>query len=149
MKNSLLIFGTKNFNNSLNEIKDFLNFPLFFYDKHTFSEHSLKLINSVLVDVEACSDLDILDSINKIKNKPILLFKKQNSSTPINLSAHDTVILPQSLFEISNMITNLIITKKFKQNSSIEVKGYEVDKNERKLKKKIFQLLLQKEKYNL
>ena len=30
---------------------------------------------------------------------------------------------------------NLIISKEFSQNSSVKIKSYEVDKNERKLKK--------------
>ena len=35
MQNNLLIFGSKNFNNSLNEIKEYLNFSLVFYNKNT------------------------------------------------------------------------------------------------------------------
>ena len=31
MQNNLLVFGTKNFNNLLYEIKDYLDFSLFFF----------------------------------------------------------------------------------------------------------------------
>jgi two-component SAPR family response regulator len=135
MKNSLLIFGTKNFNNSLNEIKEYLNFSLVFFDSNTFSELSLITINSVLVDVDVCSDVETLSFINKTKNKPLLLFKRKNSYIPPSLFYNDVIILPVSLSEISNTIKNLITIKKFKENSSVQIKGYEIDKNERLLKK--------------
>ena len=135
MKNSLLIFGTKNFNNSLNEIKEYLNFSLVFFDSNTFSELSLITINSVLVDVDVCSDVETLFFINKTKNKPLLLFKRKNSYIPPSLFYNDVIILPVSLSEISNTIKNLITIKKFKENSSVQIKGYEIDKNERLLKK--------------
>ena len=80
MKNNLLIFGTKNFNNSFNEIKEYLNFSLVFYSKDYLLESSISKINSVLVDSEVCSDIEILNSINMIKNKPTLLLKKKKLS---------------------------------------------------------------------
>ena len=40
MENNLLVFGTKNFNNSLSEIKEYLNFPLVFFNKNDLSESS-------------------------------------------------------------------------------------------------------------
>jgi DNA-binding response OmpR family regulator len=44
-------------------------------------------------------------------------------------------MLPLSLIEISNKISNLIIVKKFNQNSSIKIKEYTIDKNEKKMKR--------------
>ena len=135
MKNSLLVFGTKNFNNSLNEIKEYLNFSLIFYDKNTYSELLFPKINSLLVDSEICNDIDILSSINKIKNKPILLLKRNDTNSIYKLSFDFTINLPLSLFDFSYSIENLISVKKFNSNSSIKIKEYLVDKNERKLKK--------------
>jgi len=135
MKNSLLVFGTKNFNNSLNEIKEYLNFSLIFYDKNTYSELLFPKINSLLVDSEICNDIDILSSINKIKNKPILLLKRNDTNSINKLSFDFTINLPLSLFDFSYSIENLISVKKFNSNSSIKIKEYLVDKNERKLKK--------------
>ena len=73
--------------------------------------------------------------INKIKNKPLLFVKNRNHSSATKLVYDDIVILPSSLTEISNKVVNLIISKKFNQNSSIKIKEYIIDKNERKLKK--------------
>ena len=136
MKNSLLIFGTKNFNNSLDEIKEYLNFSLVFYEKSSFFQTSLSEIVSVLVDSEVCNDLDILGSISKIKNKPLLLLTRQNLSCDFKFTYDAKVELPLSLIEFSSIVTNLIATKKFNQNSLLEIKGYIIDKNERILKRK-------------
>jgi len=135
MKNNLLIFGTKNFNNSLNEIKEYLNFSLVFYNKQSFLESSIKSINCVLLYSEMSNDADTLSLINKLKNKPLLLLKKQNFNRIINFNCNDTVTLPLNLLEISNRINNLITAQKFNQNSFLKIKEYIVDKNERKLKK--------------
>ena len=78
MENNLLVFGTKNFNNSLSEIKEYLNFPLVFFNKNDLSESSTTKINFVIVDSDVCNDIDIVRSIKKIKNKPLLLLKKKN-----------------------------------------------------------------------
>ena len=140
MKNNLLIFGTKNFNNSLNEIKEYLNFSLVFYNKHSFLESSIKSINCVLLYSEKSNDADTLSLINKLKNKPLLLLKKQNFNSIINFNCNDTVTLPLNLLEISNRINNLITTQKFNQNSFLKIKEYIVDNNERKLQKEILSI---------
>tara|TARA_B110000902_G_scaffold237510_1_gene284620 strand:- start:480 stop:1115 length:636 start_codon:yes stop_codon:yes gene_type:complete len=135
MENNLLVFGTKNFNNSLSEIKEYLNFPLVFFNKNDLSESSTTKINFVIVDSDVCNDIDIVRSIKKIKNKPLLLLKKKYYLNTVKLTYDDVIILPSSLIEISNKIISLITSKKFNQNSFVKIKEYAIDKNERKLKK--------------
>ena len=142
MKNKLLVFGTSNFNNSLNEIKEYFNFSLMFYDKNTFSELPVTAFNSLLVDAEVCNEIDILHVINKIKNKPLLLLKNSNHTSANKLTCDEISILPMSLVDISNKVTNLIITKNFNLNSSVAIKEYVIDKNERKLKKENLSLTI-------
>ena len=142
MKNSLLVFGTKNLNNSLDEIKEYLNFSLIFFDKNAFSDSSSLLCNCILVDADVCNLPDILFSINQNKNKPILLLKKLDFSSSINFIYDDVVTLPLSVPEISSSITNLITVIKYNQNSSIKIKEYLIDKNERKLKKENLSLII-------
>jgi DNA-binding response OmpR family regulator len=136
MKNNLLVFGNQNFNNSLNEIKEDLNFSLVFYDKNTFSELSIGIIDLLFVDAEVCKNTDILSIINKIKDKPLLLLKGSSDTSVNKLICDDLCILPLSLADISNKVINLITVKKFNQNSSVKINEYIIDKNERKLKKK-------------
>jgi DNA-binding response OmpR family regulator len=136
MKNNLLVFGNQNFNNSLNEIKEDLNLSLVFYDKNTFSELSIGIIDLLFVDAEVCKNTDILSIINKIKDKPLLLLKGSSDTSVNKLICDDLCILPLSLADISNKVINLITVKKFNQNSSVKINEYIIYKNERKLKKK-------------
>ena len=134
-KNSLLVFGTKNFNNSLNEIKEHLNFSLVFFEKDTFSKNSFLAINFILVECKVCNDEEILSQINNVKNKPILLLMSQAQNNSLGIRYNKKVILPLSLSIIGKEIENLITSVKFSKNSSIKMKEYIIDKNERKLKK--------------
>ena len=133
MKNNLLIFGTKNFNNSLHEVKEYLSFSLLFFNKDTSSKLLISDVDFVLIDSDVCNDMKITDFINNIKNKPSLLLIKQGSSSFNKLTYDKKINLPLSLIEISDNITNIMISKKFKQNSTLQIREYIVDKNERKL----------------
>ena len=77
MKNNVLVFGTLNFNNSLIEVKDYLDFSPVFYNKNIFSELTTTGISSLLVDSVILADLDILQSINQIKKIPLLLMQQK------------------------------------------------------------------------
>ena len=135
MKNNILVFGTKNFNNSLDEIKEYLNCTLVFFNTNTFTTLLSQKFSYVLLDSEVCNDVEIIQTINSINSKSILFFKNLKSSSTCKLVCTETIILPVSLSELSSQIMNLITSKVFSQNSSIKIKNYEVDKNERKLKK--------------
>ena len=136
MKNTLLIFGTKNFNNSLKEIKEYLNLSLVFFENDALLELSIPEINAVLIDNEFCNDVNNLNSISKINNKPILLIENKDFSSINNIKYNEKITLPLNLTDFSNKITNIIMSFKFNKNSSIQIKNYTIDKNERKLKKK-------------
>ena len=142
MKNNILVFGSKEFNNSLEEIKDYFNISLIFYDENNFSNLSSKSISLILVDSEVYENTTILSLINKMKNKPLLLLGKQNTLYNNKSTYIDILSLPLNLLEISNKIKNLIITKQFIQNSSVTIKEYIVDKNEKKIKKKNLSLII-------
>ena len=135
MKNTLLIFGTSNFNNSLYEIKEYLDFSLLFYKKNFSLEPPISAINSVLVDADVCGDLELLTEINNTKNIPILLLGKLASQNVGNVTYNDKIVLPTNLIEINSKIKNIIMSETFNKNSSIRIKDYVIDKNEKILKK--------------
>jgi len=136
MGNNILVFGTKHFNNSLNEIKEYFTFSLIFYDEHTFSKQSTKKISLVLVDSDVCGDKTVLSLINKLNNKPLLFLGKRSISKNNKFISTAELLLPVSIVEISLIVINLITTQKYSRNSSISIKEYLVDKNERLIKKK-------------
>ena len=71
---------------------------------------------------------DYIDSNNLIK---ICLGKKENLISEYDASLE----LPTTLKEINAIVENTAVRKKFIINSSIEIKSYVLNKNERKLSK--------------
>jgi DNA-binding response OmpR family regulator len=133
MKNNLLIFGTENFNNSLDEIKEDLGFSFIYFDHNQFSNNLVSSCSAVVVDHQICVNKTALDIINKISDKPILLLKDQNLS--VKCKYDDKNYLPINFIELKSRVTNLITAFKFNQNSSIIIKNFILDKNEKKLKR--------------
>ena len=134
MKNNLLVFGTKNLNNSLNEIKEYLDFTLFFFENNTFFNDQIFIVSALLVDSEVCNDFKNLSLINSITDKPILLIEKPGIINKCNYT--DKINLPLTLLDLNSRIVNFITSAKFKKNSYLKKKKYIIDKNEKKLKKK-------------
>ena len=130
MNSNLLIFGSKNFNNSLNEVKEYLNFSLIFFD---FSKKNYTFdmpILAVILDSQIL-DLSIISILNKITDKPILLL--QNNNDHKNYNYNEKILLPTSFIDLKNKITKVIIGYKFLNNSTVLIKKYILDKNEKKL----------------
>ena len=136
-KINVLAFGSKNFNTSLEELKDHLSFKLTTIDKNV----ETKLFENY--DVLFCHQ-DFLE-----ENQSIESFKKSSKIKILALSSNkiksdiftDKIYLPASLEDINFIIGNSVIKKKFLKNSSIKIKNYILDKNEKKLtngKKYIF-----------
>ena len=130
MNSKLLIFGSKNFNNSINEVKEYLNFSLIFSDFKTKTYLIDSSISAIIVDSQAL-DLVNLSEINKIHNKPILLLETLVNNKKFNYN--DKILLPTSLDDLTNRITNIITAFKFSNNSALKINKYILDKNEKKL----------------
>ena len=134
MNSDLLIYGSKNFNNSLKEVKEYLGFSLFFYD---FSKKKTNVFNSiagVIVDEDVLANFKNSNLLDEIKNKPILLIQTSKKEVSEYFFS-ETLFLPISLFEMKNKINNNIAAFKFSLNSSIKIKEYVLNKNEKKLSK--------------
>ena len=130
MNSKLLIFGSKNFNNSINEVRESLNFSLSFFDFRTKSYLIDSSISAIIVDSQVL-DTDNLAIINKIYNKPILLLENLTIKKKCNCS--DKILLPASLIDLTNKISRVITAFKFSINSALKIKKYTLDKNEKKL----------------
>jgi len=130
MNSKLLIFGSKNFNNSINEVNEYLNFSLSFFDFATKSYSMDSSISAIIVESQV---LDIVNfsEINKIHNKPILLLETLANKTKFN--CNDKISLPVSLTDLTNKITKIITAFKFLNNSTLKIHKYILDKNEKKL----------------
>ena len=125
----VLILGPKNFNTSLEELKDYLNFK--------FSSSTNKLNSELFKSYDILffhQDYlkghlfkNTLKSVNKIK---IIATNNNKINTGI---FNYSIFLPLNINDLNNLIENSIVKKSFSQNSSIKIKDYTLDKNEKKL----------------
>jgi len=138
-KSEVLIFGKKLFNNTLSEIKEFLNFTPIFFIEESKEPVSTKT-KYILVHCDVFENIKILNMINELKNKSILLINKPNSTNYCNFK--EKMISPISLNDLNKKITNLVSSSHFSKNSSIKIKEYILDKNEKRLKKNELSIML-------
>lgn len=140
----VLAFGSENFNTSLEELKDYLNFEL------TTTNDNLENIavakyDVLLVHEDYLSNLtqfkkDFLKKANKLK---ILVTHSLSYSTDI---FSNKIFLPIYIKDLKQIIENLIAKDNYNKNSSIKIKSYILDKNEKRLiKNKNFISLTEKE----
>ena len=132
MKLEILVFGSENFNNTIQEIKENFDYSLIFFDFKKPQIYDSATIVGVIVDTQIYKNNNYLSIINKFNTKPIIFFS--NDLDIINQNNfNNKILLPISLLEFKNKIRNIIATSKFIFNSSIEVKDYILNKNEKKL----------------
>ena len=125
---NVLSFGSKNFNTSLEELKAHLDFKLILIDK--LKEEELKdydililhqdclKIESVKKILQESQQIKILVSNNTVKRKDYF---------------NDVIPLPLKLSELNSIVENLVAKKNFNKNSSILLKDYKLNKNEKRL----------------
>ena len=134
-KLNVLIFGPSSFISTLDELKPFLKFnPLF---DNINNKHEVILIHN-----EELKDKNKKNFIEKSSAIKIYASKKKDL-----LSNYDAYLeLPANLKEINAVIENAFAKSKFSKNSSIVIKNYLLNKNEKKLyKQKDFIILTEKE----
>jgi len=132
---NVLIFGPSSFISTLDELKPFLKFnPLF---DNINNKHEVILIHN-----EELKDKNKKNFIEKSSAIKIYASKKKDL-----LSNYDAYLeLPANLKEINAVIENAFAKSKFSKNSSIVIKNYLLNKNEKKLyKQKDFIILTEKE----
>ena len=123
-KLNVIILGPSSFVSTLDELKPFLKFnPLL--DSIDY-KHDVILIHN-----EALKDKEKKNFIKKSNSIKIYASKKKDLSN--NYDAY--LELPTNLKEINAAVENIFARSKFSKNSSIKIKNYILNKNEKKLYK--------------
>ena len=133
---NVLIFGPSSFISTLNELKPFLKF-------NHFSDFKDKKFDIILFHEESLKDNKKKNQISKSHSLKIFVSSK-NKKPSIDYDEH--LQIPTTLKEINNTVEKIVAKKKFFHNSSIKVKEYFMDKNEKRLfKENNFVILTEKE----
>ena len=134
----VLIFGPASFTNTLSELEPFLKF------------NSVKEKNSLDFDVILFHEQALKDEENKkiINNSNCLkIYSSKSKNSSNNFDAF--LEIPTSLKEINIPVENVAAKKAFSHNSSIEIKKYLLNKNEKKLSNKENEIVLTEKEIQL
>ena len=129
-KINVLTLGPDNFNTSLEELKDHLNFNLDFKNNKSFNseDYDVILIHEDYLDINNRKE-DLSVEKNSIK----ILVSKTNER--FSSFFHNKLLLPTTVKDINSLVENSVAKKNYGKNSSIKIKNYILDKNEKKLLK--------------
>ena len=123
-KLNVLILGSSSFVSTLNELKSFLKFnPLL--------NNTNKDPNVILFHTDALMDKKQKNYIEVNNSIKICVGKKKDFKD----SFDENLELPATIKEINAIVENTSAKKKFSKNSSIKIKSYLLNKNEKKLSK--------------
>ena len=118
------ILGPSSFVSTLNELKMFLKFnPLI----DNFNDNT----NIILFHVDILKDKKHKDFINSFDTTKICAGNRKDLTDMYDAN----IELPTTLKEINAIVDKTVAKKKFNKNSSIEIKSYFLNKNEKKLSK--------------
>ena len=134
----VLILGPTSFTATLNELKPFLKF------------NSIKEKSSIDFDIILFHEKALNDKVDKeiISNSHSL--KICVSNVKISSNNYDAFLeIPSSLKEINAAVENVVAKKTFNKNSSIEIKKYLLNKNEKKLLNKDKEIILTEKEIQL
>ena len=123
-KFTVLILGSSSFISTLNELKIFLKF-------NPISEAQNDNYDIILFHTECYQNKKQKDFIANHNSIKICVGKKKDSQDNFDVFLE----LPTTLKEINSVVESTVAKKRFNKNSSIEVKNYLLNKNEKKLSK--------------
>ena len=145
---TISIFGNQIFSEIIKEIKLFSKYKLKFYDnldlctKDAMNHNQLVILFIREVDKKY---------YKKIENNSFPLIVIANSSIPKSILSGDFVEqlnIPFRILNLEKKIIYLLAKYKFKKSSLINLCGYTIDKNERKIKKNNLVLQLTEKEIN-
>tara|TARA_Y100001958_G_C21176295_1_gene507040 strand:+ start:415 stop:1041 length:627 start_codon:yes stop_codon:yes gene_type:complete len=144
-KLNVVVVGPNSFISTLNELKHYLKFNISDLNnnlsKIIFNDDKLLLCHQEFLD-----DKKNLDLIREITCTKILAI--ENIKIKSNLF-NAIIKLPTTISEINNFIESSSARNRFGKNSSIKIKDYFLDKNEKKIKKKDQYLILTEKEIQL
>ena len=145
---TISIFGNKILSDIANEIKVFSNFKIKFYDNFDLCIQDAANQNHLVIFFITEANKQYY---KKIENNSFPLIVITNSPIPKNILSRDFVAqlnIPFSVLNLEKKIVSLLARYKFKKSSLINLSGYTIDKNERKIKKNSLVLQLTEKEIN-
>ena len=128
---NISIFNNKTFFEIIKEIKLFSKYKINHYEDLNFCLKDAEKGNHVVVFFVKNSE-----EINKWNFPSILVIESMDKSNKFSNVLNEKIKAPFTIFDFKEKIVSAIAKNEFKKNSLINLKGYTINKNERKIKKK-------------
>ena len=134
---NISIFNNKTFFQIIKEIKLFSKYKINCYED----------LNLCIKDAEKGNHIVVFfnkmpDEINKYNFPSILVNKSMDNTNKFSNILNEEIKAPFRIFNFKEKVISAIAKNEFKKNSLISLKGYTIDKNERKIKKNNLELQL-------
>ena len=147
---NILVFGSNNFNKSLDEIKNKLSFNLIIYGSGDFLKQTNHNYHVLFVDSEFLLNQKDANLIRfESFNSPILFLIDTKFRTKKNILFDDKLYFSFNILDLKKKINDLLSSYKFSKNSSIDIKKYTIDKNLKIIKKDNVSINLTEKEVNL
>ena len=140
---NISIFNNKTFFEIIKEIKLFSNYKINHYEDLNLCVKDAEKGNHLVVFFDKSSE-----EINKYNFPSILAIKSMNKTDKFSSILNEEIKVPFTIFDFKEKIISAIAKNEFKKNSLINLKGYTIDKNERKIKKNNLELQLSEKEVN-
>jgi len=144
---NILVFGSHNFNKTLDEIKNKLSFNLIIYGTKDYLKKTNHNYHILFVDNDFLLNQKDVDLIRfESFNSPILFLSDIKSRSKKNILFDNQLHFPFNIFDLKKKVKDLLSSYKFSKNSSVNIKNYVIDKNLKIMKKdNVFINLTEKE----
>ena len=145
---TISIFGNKIFSEILNEMKLFSKYKIKYYEDFNLCLNDAEKKNQLTIFFISESNKNFFKEIKK-NNFPLIFVDELSASKKLLLSETDDQLnMPFTILDFKKKVITVIAKNEFKKNSLINLSGYIIDKNERKIKKNNLELQLSEKEIN-
>ena len=145
---TISIFGNKIFSEILNEMKLFSKYKIKYYEDFNLCLNDAEKKNQLTIFFISESNKNFFKEIKK-NNFPLIFVDELSASKKLLLSETDDQLnMPFTILDFKKKVITVIAKNEFKKNSLINLSGYIIDKNERKIKKNNLELQLSEKEVN-
>ena len=145
---SISILGSQILSEIINEIKLFSKYEIKFYDNLNLFKKNAKYREQLIIFFLTKVNEEDYKKIEK-NNFPLILITKSPRKQKILPDEFvEQMIMPFSVLDLEIKIVSLLARFKFRKSSLIDLRGYTINKNERKIKKNNLELQLSEKEVN-
>ena len=120
-KTEVLLLTSKQFSNSIDELKDKLDFKVILSDDF-LTDLKKDKFGVILIDDEILNHKGLLPKLNNLKNTAKIGILDKNNFKELMLD--EILTKPIKVNELNKKVINLIAGKKYLENSSLRIKNY-------------------------